>query len=269
VIGDDPDRDMLLALAQDRTENIMCKRLAEMGPKVRYSVALTGFGQNDRTVTARFDDGTTQEFDYLIGADGVHSTVRDGLGIAFEGHDLPEKWSIADVEAENWPNPRAFTICRLRDGHVCVVVPLEAARYRVISNTEDALGTLPLPITITRIRRAGAFHISVRQVPTYGKGLVYLAGDAAHCHSPVGGRGMNLGISDSAELAERMLAGTLDGYSPSRHAAGRQVIALSERGRKAVTTPTWYAHYLFAGALFMLNHLPMAQRKLRQTLLYG
>ena len=161
---------------------------------------------------------------------------RQLLNLEFRGHDLPETWSIADVDSEDWPNADTFTLCRLSGGNVVVVVPLEHKRFRVVSNTGDALAALPLKMNATNIRRAGQFKISIRQVAKYSVGRVFLAGDAAHCHSPVGGRGMNLGIADGAELARRMVAGELDGYGDARHKVGEQVIAGSEAVRKVMTS---------------------------------
>ena len=89
-------------------------------------------------------DGAKGEYDYVVGADGARSTTRELLNIDFRGHDLPETWSIADVDAEGWPNTNAVTICQLSGGDVVVVAPLEPKRFRVISNTEDALAALPL-----------------------------------------------------------------------------------------------------------------------------
>ena len=85
---------------------------------------------------------------------------------------------------------------------------LKNNRYRVVSNTKDALAALPLKLEVTNKHREGQFMISIRQVNEYQKGRVFLAGDAAHCHSPGRWkRGMNLGIADAAEWARRIVTG--------------------------------------------------------------
>jgi 2-polyprenyl-6-methoxyphenol hydroxylase-like FAD-dependent oxidoreductase len=190
------------------------------------------------------------------------------LGIDFRGHDLPETWSIADVDAEGWPDTNAFTVCQLSGGDVVVVAPLEPKRFRVVSNTEDALAALPLNLNVTNIRRAGEFKISIRQAAQYGVGRVFLVGDAAHCHSPVGGRGMNLGIADGAELARRMVEGGLEGYGEARHKVGKEVIAFSEAFRKVMTSRNPFTRFLVLAVLRTASFMPALQRQFAKKLLY-
>ncbi len=243
--------------------------LSEFGGVVRYGTELVNLHQDADKVTTETRDGTTAEYDYVVGADGARSTTRQLLNIDFRGHDLPETWSIADVDAEDWPNTDAFTLCRLSGGNVVVVVPLEHKRFRVISNTGDALAALPLKMNVTNIRRAGQFKISIRQVAQYNVGRVFLVGDAAHCHSPVGGRGMNLGIADGAELARRMVDDELDGYGEARHKVGKQVIAGSEAIRKVMTSRNPVTRFLVRTVLRTASVTPVLQRMFAKKILYG
>ena len=214
------------------------------------------------------DDEVNLRFAIEIGLRGAGheadaaSTVRQAVGIEYPGYDLDETWSIADVDADNWRHAKSFTLIRTDAGPMAVVVPLEEARYRVISNTANALETLPLPLNVTNIRREGTFTISVRQAETYSKGRVHLAGDAAHCHSPVGGRGMNLGIADAADLADRIVAGNLDGYSDSRHKIGAKIIATTERGRKMISATSGVKRLAFNTVLTMVASFAPLRRKI-------
>ena len=267
--GGGTDDAFILGLAQDRTEAHLRDVFAEFGGVVRYGTELVNLHQGTNKVTAETRDGATAEYDYVVGADGARSTTRQLLNIDFRGHDLPETWSIADVDAEGWPNTDAFTVCRLNDGNMVVVAPLEPKRFRVISNTEDALGALPLKLNVTNIRRAGQFTISVRQVAQYHIGQVFLAGDAAHCHSPVGGRGMNLGIADGAELARRMAEGGLEGYGEARHKVGKDIIAGSEAVRKVMTSRNPVTRFLVRAVLQTASVIPALQRQFAKKILYG
>ncbi len=263
------DDAFILGLAQDRTEAHLRDSFSELGGTVRYATELVNLHQDANKVTVDMRDGATGEYDYVIGADGAHSATRKLLNIDFRGHDLAETWSIADVDADGWPNTNAFTICRLDQGKVVVVAPLELGRFRVISNTEDALAVLPLKLNVTNVRRAGTFTISIRQAAQYSVGSVFLVGDAAHCHSPVGGRGMNLGIADGAELARRMLEGELDGYSEARHKVGKETIAMSEGLRKIITSRNPATRALILAFLRMASLIPVIQRQIARQFLYG
>lgn len=230
--GKDPDY-RLFALAQDRTEAHLREALERYGGQVTFEATLDELSEQAEQVTVLIN-GQSRQFSHVIGADGVDSQVRQSLGIGFDGIDLPEKWSIADVEVADWPDPKAFKAFFLRDGGAVIVVPLEETRFRVISNRPDALAALPVPMKVKNINRAGTFHISVRQASRYATDRVFLVGDAAHCHSPVGGRGMNLGIDDAVDLAARFSGGGLEGYHAARHAVGARVIRFSEDGRKTL-----------------------------------
>ena len=259
--------DFLLALAQDRTEAALHDAFVKYDGNVRYSTKLLELRQDEERVFVTTADGIEKEYDYVIGADGIQSVTRKSLGIEFVGHDLPETWSIADVDASNWENHDKFIVCVLPKGVIVVVAPLERERFRVISNTEDALKTLPLKIEVTNIRRQGKFKISIRQATDYSLGRVFLAGDAAHCHSPAGGRGMNLGIADAAELAERFSNNTLDGYSESRHLDGASIIADSEQIRKLVTSANPFKRAVLVIALAFFNIFPSLKIQLAKQLL--
>lgn len=261
--------DFIIGLAQDRTEDILHDKLIELGGTVHYNTEFKSLKDMGDHVVVEFGEGRSGAYDFVIGADGTHSTVREQLGVAFPGIDLPETWSIADVDANDWPNTDAFTICFLDDAKIAVVAPLEPNRFRVISNTPNALDALPLPLNVTNIRREGEFNISVRQVEKYQKGNVFLAGDAAHCHSPVGGRGMNMGIADAAELARRISDGTQNGYSAIRHAEGKRIIASTERARKAMMEPSNFKRGVVKSILGSLQHIPFMRRLLAENFLYG
>jgi len=261
--------DFILMLPQDQTEAALRDKLAELGGTVRYSTEFAGLSQDENKVTVTLADGTTESYDYAIGADGIRSSVRPALGLDYPGHELPDKWSIADVNCTGWQNPKDFTICVLPEGKVAVVAPIAENRCRVISNTSDSVKTLPLPMTVTHVNRAGEFEISVRQVAQYRTGRVFLAGDAAHCHSPVGGRGMNLGIADACELADCLQSGDLDRYGAVRHKEGAATIKGSEGVRKMVSSTSPLTRTAFRTALRLVNNVGFIQARMAEGFLYG
>ncbi|WP_342664473.1 FAD-dependent oxidoreductase [Microbulbifer variabilis] len=133
----------------------------------------------------------------------------------------------------------------MKPGLVAVSVPIGENRFRFVSSCENALEAFPLPLKIHKVRREGVFKISVRQAESFSKGRIHLVGDAAHCRTPVGGRGMNQGIADAVELAKRMAGNQMDGYSEFRHREDKKVIAIIECGRKIVTAKTLVARMEF------------------------
>ena len=259
----------ILMLPQDQTEAALADAFTALGGTIRYNTEFESLSQDDGAVAVTLKDGACETYDYVIGADGIKSSVRGSLGLEYPGHDLGETWSIADVNCMGWTNPEDFTLCVLPAGGIAVVAPIGKDRCRVISNTPDALKSLPLPMDVTQVNREGQFTISVRQVSDYRTGRVFLAGDAAHCHSPVGGRGMNLGIADACELAACFESGDLDHYSHVRHIAGAATIANSERVRKMATAKNPLRRIIFRTALKAVGASRFLQSKMAEGFLYG
>lgn len=251
----------LFGLAQDRTETHLRDAFIKMGGEIIYDAEMLSLSQSEIGVSVSIS-GKAMRFDYVIGADGVNSAVRNAVHVSFNGFDLPEVWSIVDVKATEWPNPQAFQGFILDNGGVVVTVPLEKDRFRVIANSSDALAAIPVPMKVSKIRREANFKISIRQAETYQIGRVFLAGDAAHSHSPAGGRGMNLGIADAADLAQRFVNGTTDGYSAARHPIGTATIRSSELLRRALTSKHPISRFFIRSLLRIIPHVAVLRRRL-------
>lgn len=260
--------DFILGLAQDRTENILRDIFESNGGKVQYSCSFESLKVGKKGALVKLSDGS-RHYDYVIGADGVASNVRTQMDIEFVGYDLPEVWSIADVDSKQWPYRKIFGANLLSNGQMVVVVPIEEYRYRVISNTPDALKSLIEPLKIDNIHRQGQFYISIRQAKTYRKECVFLAGDAAHCHSPVGGRGMNVGIADACDLAEKLAKGGLENYTKDRHAEGAAIIQQTERVRKLLVSDGWARRLLLRRIIPTAMMFSAVQQRFSQLALYG
>ena len=221
-------------LPQNRTEALMTEGLQRLGVEVGYGVAVETLEAGEADVSATFSNGASKRYDWAIGADGVRSSVREALGIGYHGYDLPGLWSVADVDV----GPASidhFTAWIQGEGGLFVfAIPIAERRLRLASSAPDVMKRLPVGLDVVNVRRSGTFALGVRQAETYRKGRALLAGDAAHCHSPVGGRGMNLGIDDAVRAAEAILRDDVDAYVARQHALGARVMAQSERGRRFV-----------------------------------
>lgn len=221
----------MLSLPQSETERILEDALAERGIRIERETVLTDFTQDGNGIEANLlQDGIEIQHraDYVAGCDGAHSTVRKVLGIGFEGERYPETWSLADLHMD-WPYGHGEGNLFMRsDKRLLFVISMPNGRYRAIANAPDVLSLLPKGSHIHDIHWQTEFVVSLRQVNCYGRNRAYLAGDAAHIHSPAGGRGMNLGIEDVSVLARRIDEGGLEGYSRDRHKAGRKVLRESD-----------------------------------------
>ena len=245
-----------LMLPQSETERLMEQHLNTCGVEVERQVQLMQFvADADKVAATLQHEGGREEVlqvPWLIGTDGAHSTVRHGLGMSFEGNTLPSDWILADVHlAGVQTKPDELNLFWHQDG-VLAMFPISPGRYRVIADIGDAQSdshradpTLEEVQTILDTRGPGditasapiwlaSFRINERKVADYRVGRVFLAGDAAHIHSPAGGQGMNTGMQDACNLAwklalvHRGLAVSeplLNSYSTERSAVGRQVLA--------------------------------------------
>jgi len=249
-----------IGLPQDRTETIMRKALEKLGAKVKYGRTVIDVKTTNKQATVTFYGNKSKDYDWVIGADGIKSTARTKLGIPYIGYNLRETWSIADVELNGGYDPGLFSTWAGND--IIVVLPIESKRVRVVSSTPDCIKALSIKLDIKKIRRTGTFKISIKQAETYSKGRVLLAGDAAHCHSPVGGRGMNLGIDDGIAAVKAILDEKTFEYNEKRRKIGARVIKKSEWMRKTMTSNNFFVKIITGIVLKLVNHIGFLQRRL-------
>jgi 2-polyprenyl-6-methoxyphenol hydroxylase-like FAD-dependent oxidoreductase len=258
---------VMLGLPQNRTEEILRDALAVRGIHVEYGQAVEEIEAEEREVSAQFADGTSANYDWAIAADGIQSNTRKQLGIAYPGYDLPGEWSIADVDVAGDFDPEMVIIdVQARGSVFSMVLPIERHRARIVSSTPDALEAAVHPLKIEKVRRTGTFSISVRQAETYRKRRVLLAGDAAHCHSPIGGKGMNLGMADAVAAARAIVDGTVDGYSDERHRIGAGIVKKTEAARNMVTSNDLMAKIVLTIAAKSIVSVPVVGRAFMRLL---
>ncbi|KAB1074471.1 FAD-dependent monooxygenase [Methylobacterium planeticum] len=244
-----------LMIPQRDTERLLAAHLGTFGVSVEREVELTGFTEAADGVEARLRhaDGReeTVSTPWLLGCDGAHSTVRHGLGVAFRGEAQGDDWLLADVRLEGAgaPPPDEIATYLHREGPF-VIFPIPGGRARIIGTLGRSDPARPRPepnladVQALIEQRAGGgfracdpvwltnFRINERKVAEYSRGRVFLAGDAAHIHSPAGGQGMNTGMQDAINLAWKLAmvarggaaATLLDSYGPERSAVGDLVL---------------------------------------------
>lgn len=261
----------LISLPQSRTEELLIERFQEMGHEIGWHTSLTDFSADDSGIRCNLEqDGETEaiQTDILIGADGARSQVRKSLGFDFKGKTEPGLFGLADVTLDDWPFPFDRAVVHRNPGQIVGFIPMGEGYGRLVSNKSDVLNRLPDTMKVLDVIWESEFKISYRQVDTYQSGNVFLAGDAAHIHSPAGGRGMNLGVEDAATLAWLIQEGRADEYTRLRHRIGEQVLKFTEAQTRQMTTGSGLQEFMIAWlAPFLLKF--SAVQKLAVTRLVG
>lgn len=256
-------------LPQYRTEAILASHLRELDGDLRYGHELVSARDTGTSIHATVRTaGKTYEISakYLVGCDGVRSTVRQCVGIAFEGGTYPEGALLADVRVVTGV-PRNEARVHIARHAIVTMFPMneELRRIVVIAPTEA------LPQEATRAwlqQRIGQAHFNgttIDREPVWSstfrahyrvarhirRGNIFLAGDAAHTHSPVGGQGMNIGLHDAwnlgwklaSVLAGEALESLLDTYEPERLPVAADVVRRTDVLTKALAHPNPVARF--------------------------
>ena len=246
--GDIPHRfNFVLSLPQSNTERLLIEALQERGIAVGWHTRLQSLAKENSGFACQIEHGgtsTTVHAATLIGADGARSTVRKSLGIGFDGESIPGEWGLADAVLADWPFAFNRAVITLGDRQISAFVPMGEGFGRFISNHPDVLDRLPPDAKVSSVIWQSTFRISFRQVSTYQQGNAFLAGDAAHIHSPVGARGMNLGIEDACWLAWLKAEGREKDYTALRWPAGRTVLDFTEQQTRQITASGFWADLL-------------------------
>ncbi|MEU2031654.1 FAD-dependent monooxygenase [Nocardia amamiensis] len=279
-----------LMTPQDTTEEILLNRLRKAGGDVQRPYQVSKVISETGGVTVEYTDAAgvpgSIRADYVIGADGMHSVVREQAGIGFTGATYPESFVLADVRMD-WPVARDEVALHLSPEGVTVVAPLpdqnEPNRYRVVatletapehSTAEDIQAILDTrgpggEVKVREVLWSSRFRVHHRVADRYRSGRILLAGDAAHVHSPAGGQGMNTGIQDAAALGPlltRVLAGEpdslLDDYETTRRPVALGVVSFTDRMTKMATLRARPARALRNLTLATLSRIPAFRRRL-------
>jgi len=248
----DSDFPFILSIEQSKTEKILTHYLSSFGIKVERNVEFIDLRQESNRVLAILRDHSTgkeeqTEAAWVIGCDGAHSQVRKSIGIPFEGKPFHSIFSLADV-ALDWKERHDELFLFLDPDGILGTIPMPGERrYRLVfqlercqTPTQSEIDNPTLEEVKRKVRQSigenvkvsdpiwlANFHINSRLVKSYRKGRVFLAGDAAHIHSPAGGQGMNSGLQDVFNLGWKLASGNetlLDTYSLERRSWGLNLI---------------------------------------------
>jgi 2-polyprenyl-6-methoxyphenol hydroxylase-like FAD-dependent oxidoreductase len=238
----------LLITPQYNVENLLRERALKAGAEIVTGAEVTGVEQDADGVTVHTKDAAHRAA-YVVGADGYHSAVRQAIGQPFPGKSILRSIMLADVKVAEQPG-ELLTVNGVGDAFA-FIAPFGDGYYRVFAWDRRRSASDDEPLTLAEVsdvatralgtdfgmhdaRWLSRFHSDERQVPDYRVGRVFLAGDAAHVHSPAGGQGMNTGLQDAANLGWKLAAvlrgapeALLDTYHAERHPVGKAVLRSS------------------------------------------
>ncbi len=281
-----------LLLPQSETERLLTVRLSALGVTVERGIELAGLAQDDDGVTTTLNhaDGRTEtaRARYLVGCDGARSEVRRALDIPFEGSTEPQTFLLGDVRIDGGGLDHKNIYLWWRRGGTIALFPFEENTWRIFAMREtDSAADVPPALDELqghadrygppgmRLRDPSwlsAFKINERVAARYRVGRCFLAGDAAHVHSPAGGQGMNTGIQDAVNLGWKLayaLAGIgdpnllLDSYEPERRAIAQNVVKAAEQKLHLAFNSGAAMRIVKDIAVSLLGNLSVVQKRLQ------
>jgi 2-polyprenyl-6-methoxyphenol hydroxylase-like FAD-dependent oxidoreductase len=287
----------LLFLPQNQTEELLTAHLRSLGVEIERQVELIGFENTDDDIGISaqmgYSDGheKRERFRWIVGCDGAHSTVRAGMGVAFKGTTSSLNFQLGDLRLAGQDVPGdelqihlhrggdVLALGRLRDGICRVVLALhrqQTSDQQRVPELEDfnaAFKRCGLRITAEAAIWKAPFSVNQRKAAQYRQGSVFLAGDAAHIHSPVGGQGMNTGIQDAANLAWKLAAvgqganvRLLDSYNEERGKVGEQLLRGTARGLKLATASNLLLGWVRDFLIHTATRFQMVQTAIGRTI---
>ena len=282
-----------ISLPQSQTEQILLQLLVRYGLDVERERELVALSQTEDRVVAviRGSDGSEEllESEWLIGCDGAHSGVRHALNLSFEGEEYSETFLLADARVQSSLD-RIHIHLFLADDGIVGVFPFRSEHSRVIASLGSHKGNAEEEPRLAEVqalvdRRTcqslqlsdpawlSRFHISHRKIREFRFGRVFLAGDAAHIHSPAGGQGMNTGIQDAFNLAwkiglaihGRAPVSLLDTYNEEREPVAKMVLNLTDRLTRMATLQNPFGLQLRNALLPLLTGIHLIEDRVVET----
>jgi len=232
----------LWLVPQYRTEEILRRRLTQLGGQVEFGAAFERVSEDKRGVHVHLSTGESVTAEYLVGCDGGHSSVRKALGLSLRGETLDtEAAFVADVKVEGLDHTDWHVWPLARGGSIALCPLPEPSLFQMMSPREPAEGIEAVVQRVsghrvTHVAWSSMYRPAVRMVDRMRVGRIFVAGDAAHLHPPTGGQGLNTGVQDAYNLGWKLayvLRGgpdsLLDTYDFERVPVAAAVLGLSKQ----------------------------------------
>jgi 4,5-epoxidase len=281
-----------LIIPQSETESILGESLRDHGGRVEWGTGFVDFNEVAGGVVSRLQhaDGTASvvQSKFLVSCEGAHSLIRKQAGFSFDGKTYPMNFFMADVELD-WHYSRDEVHAWMHPDGVFAAMPMPGHnRWRLMIDSGKDIGNGPAQVNLELVQeiltqRTGSphtravnptwlteFKINCRMVNRFRKGRVFLAGDAAHIHSPSGGQGIVTGVQDAYNLAWKLGAILRDGapdrlldtYGEERLPAAREVLRTTDRTTNVFFATKTLSRLLRDYVILPVLRLPFMQERL-------
>ncbi|MFF9778204.1 FAD-dependent oxidoreductase [Streptomyces sp. NPDC013978] len=281
-------------IGQTRTEAVLRAAVARLGTDVEWGVRLTGFEQeaDEVRVRLRHADGTEERcaVPWLVGCDGGHSTVRRTLGLPLLGESR-DTWMLADAPVRTQLPPDSIYWVHT-GGQALMMVPYaDQGHWRLLDTAPDAPDAtgaadrftaklsrgLGSEVRVGEPEWTSVFTFQQRMVPRMHEGRVFVAGDAAHVHSPASGQGMNTGIQEAYNLAWKLAAvqqghagsALLDTYGQERVPVGKALLGSTRTATALVQFRNALAGVALPLVFSVVRAVPALRRAIQRKVLGG
>lgn len=283
----------ILVFEQSKNERLLYEYLQEKGKDVQWQTELENLTQDADGVKAVIQSAngetSTVEAQYLVGCDGAGSPTRHYLGLPFEGSTYPRLFYVADVEMEFLADDATFYAPLGVDSFVLIVPMAGEKHWRLIGNMPEyndesdpevtfeqiekkAAQLAQRPLNIIDVRWFSSYKVHTRHAEPFGIGRCFLAGDAAHIHTPAGGQGMNTGIQDAYNLAWKLAFvlqsqandSLLNTYNEERLANAKQLLSSTDQFFEVAVSNKWYFRFfrdnILPSLASLVTHISVAKK---------
>ncbi|CAN5413979.1 FAD-dependent monooxygenase [soil metagenome] len=263
----------MLVVEQGQHEKLLYDHIRSHGRDVLWQTELLVFSQNDSGVTAQVrnahGDAETINAKYMVGCDGANSQVRHDLGLTFEGDTVGRLFYVADVRIDWEFSHDALQICLAKHTLTAFFPMVGENRYRIVGTFPEGHEAVESEILFDEIERQleidtemkleiskvnwfSVYKVHSRAVNKFSEGRCFVAGDAAHIHTPAGGQGMNTGIQDGYNLAWKLALACngaaspklLDTYNEERLPNAQNLLKTTDRFFEFGSSDDWFISYV-------------------------
>jgi 2-polyprenyl-6-methoxyphenol hydroxylase-like FAD-dependent oxidoreductase len=285
----------VLVYEQNKNEQLLLEYFEQLGGKVMWNTELVEVkAHNGSAINMIVKTGNNEtlniEAEYLMGADGARSVVRHELGFTFTGGTYENIFFVVDTEADWDFGYQQLFLCLSKATFIGMFGMKGHHRFRLIGIMprgfkdkatltfddieNEVVSKMGIDVDFKKPEWFSVYRLHHRSVDKFSEGNVFLAGDAAHIHSPVGGQGMNTGLQDAYNLAWKLaycIKGTaseklLDTYNEERLPIAKRLVNTTDRAFSFVISQNWFIAFIRENIVILLLGIALRINRLRRMI---